>query len=78
MRKSVLAFLLSIGDIVPHDVMLIFLSTSLRRPICDREFEEVAAEICQLIDRKCGSRSGLPVGVLVEIAKVPAGEDEAA
>lgn len=77
-RKSMLACLLSIGDVVPEDIMLVFLSSSLRRPIGDRACEEVAAEICQLIDRKCASGAGLPIGVLPVVAKVTYGDDEAA
>lgn len=77
-RESMLAALLSIGDVVPEDVMLIFLSGCLRRPIGDRACQEVAAEICQLIDRKCGSGAGLPVGVLPVICTVTYGADESA
>ncbi len=77
-RNRMLHCLLAVGEVIPGDIMLVFLSSSLQRPIGQFACEEVAKEICQLIDRKCGSGAGLPVGVLPVIARVTYGEDEVA
>lgn len=77
-RNRMLHCLLAVGEVIPGDILLVFLSSSLQRPIGQFACEEVAKEICQLIDRKCGSGAGLPVGVLPVIARVTYGEDEVA
>lgn len=69
------ACLLSVGEVIPSVIMLRFLVGCLQRPIGKFACEEVAKEICQLIDKVCGNE-GLPGGLLEKIGQVAVGNDE--
>lgn len=77
-RQAMRSCLLSIGDVVEDDVLLVLLTSCLRYPVSPRAHTEVSNEICRLIDKRCSSGAGMPTGVLPTIGKVAGGEDEGA
>lgn len=77
-RQTMRSTLLSIGDVVEDEVLLVLLTSCLRYPISPNAHEEVASEICRLLDKRCVAGAGMPPGVLSTIGRVAGGEDEGA
>lgn len=77
-REAARSALLSVGDIVEDEVLLVIFTSCLRQPVSARAHTEISTEICRLIDKRCQSGAGIPPGVLPTIGRVAGGEDESA
>lgn len=77
-RTAMLSAILSVGDVVEDDVLLVLYTSCLRKPVSVRSHAEVSKEICRLIDKRCSAGAGIPPGVLSTIGRIAGGRDDAA
>lgn len=78
-REAMVECLTCVRDVTPDDIVLIFFASCLeQQPLGKNGSEVISEQVCQLIDLKCSSGAGLPVGVLSCLANVTCGSREVA